>query len=137
MTEAITRAKNIMGVSAQALLTAPGNDQLYFDLGEVYSSSDALPLQTVVSVKERGRTIVLYNPLAHERLQVVTIAVDSPNVMVGAISHCRLHTTPTQNLSPRPRWAWEQPWVYVFLGYISLGRVDSWSQGYTLHLPQH
>ncbi len=86
MTEAITRAQNIAALSAQSLLMPSGNDKLYFDLGETYPSSDTLPLHTVVSVKQDGgRTIVLYNPLAQERVQMVTVTVDSPNIMVGSV----------------------------------------------------
>ena len=85
MTEAITRCKNMMASSAQALLLPreQQTDKLYFDLEETHPSADSIPHHTVVSLEDKVRTIVVFNPLAHERKQLVQIRVDRPDVMVS------------------------------------------------------
>ncbi|XP_052786751.1 alpha-mannosidase 2x-like [Mya arenaria] len=56
-----------------------------FDIDETREAHDALPVPKVIDVGEEGddsRLVLLYNSLAHERDQVVSIHVSSPHVMV-------------------------------------------------------
>ncbi len=93
MISAITNAKIIAQASIKSLLNdVQSISSLTFTLEETYSDDvKALPDRITVDIKNNGSQIVSFvNSLAHENTQLVTVLVNSPNVMV-----CKCNYTST------------------------------------------
>ncbi len=88
-TKDITRA-SIKSLLSEAYSDIESMSSMSFTQELTYSDAKVLPRRTIVDIRRNGRQIVSFvNSLAHESIQLVSILVNSPNVMVSALlTHC-------------------------------------------------
>lgn len=88
MLSAIEKSKTVTHAALKALLTGEesqrsGASTMAFNLEETYPAGNEMPSHRLVDIKRRGDQVVSFlNSLAHERIQLVSVLVDSPDVEV-------------------------------------------------------
>ena len=99
MISAITQSKDVTRAALKALLVehSEGDQErvisgMSFNPEERYPSVKELPSQDVININSGGQYVVSFvNSLAHSRSQLVSVLVNSPNVMVSIdmfLLHC-------------------------------------------------
>eukprot|EP00095_Tigriopus_kingsejongensis_P010888 maker-scaffold1216_size55193-snap-gene-0.9 protein:Tk10888 transcript:maker-scaffold1216_size55193-snap-gene-0.9-mRNA-1 annotation:"alpha-mannosidase 2" len=96
MLESINRLKDVLALSAHYLLTpsksfykTPADNSLLFDLDETRESHFAIPTQTTLQIGSSPETskVVVFNPHARRRSEMVTVKISVPNVRLFKINN--------------------------------------------------
>ncbi|XP_060083773.1 alpha-mannosidase 2x-like [Ylistrum balloti] len=110
MLKGVMDCKSIIVEAASFLMLENKNDYKYpkeplFNMDEDRKYHDSLPERTVLDVTEVSSSVLFYNPLGHEREQMVVVYVTSPFIEVQSADG----TTVQAQVDP----VWESPTVMV------------------------